>query len=234
MALLKIENLSAFYGRAQSLHNVSVNVDKGDIVAVIGTNGAGKSTLMDSIMGMVKNTGSIRLDGAELIGRSPAEIVERGVGYAPERAHLFPYMSVEDNLLVGGYTARDDIARNLAHVHELFPVLKNRAKQETATQSGGERQMVSVGRALMTSPSLLLVDEPTIGLSPKVCTEIAETLRRLNEENGLTILITEQNINFAMSLARRVHVLETGHLRVSGTPEELMSDEELNRAYFGT
>ncbi|MCE8538222.1 ABC transporter ATP-binding protein [Ruegeria pomeroyi] len=234
MALLEIENLSAFYGRAQSLHDVSFSVEKGDIVAVIGTNGAGKSTLMDSIMGMVSNTGAIRLDGQNLVGRRSSEIVEMGVGYAPERAHLFPFMTVEDNLLVGGYTARDDIARNLAHVHELFPVLKARAKQETATQSGGERQMVSVGRALMTSPRLLLVDEPTIGLSPKVCSEIAQTLRRLNEEDGLTILITEQNINFAMSLARRVHVLETGHLRISGTPEELMEDDDLNRAYFGT
>jgi len=233
MALLEIDTLSAFYGRAQSLHDVSFSVGKGDIVAVIGTNGAGKSTLMDSIMGMVHNTGAIRLEGQNLVGRSPADVVRLGVGYAPERANLFPFMTVEDNLLVGGYTARDDIDRNLAHVHELFPVLKERAKQETATQSGGERQMVSVGRALMTSPRLLLVDEPTIGLSPKVCSEIAATLKRLNEEDGLTILITEQNINFAMSLARRVHVLETGHLRISGTPQELMADDELNRAYFG-
>lgn len=233
MALLEIDTLSAFYGRAQSLHDMSFSVGKGDIVAVIGTNGAGKSTLMDSIMGMVQNTGAIRLEGQDLVGRSAAEIVRMGVGYAPERANLFPFMSVEDNLLVGGYTARDDIDRNLAHVHELFPVLKDRAKQETATQSGGERQMVSVGRALMTSPRLLLVDEPTIGLSPKVCSEIAATLKRLNEEDGLTILMTEQNINFAMSLARKVHVLESGHLRISGTPQELMADDELNRAYFG-
>ncbi|WP_370402142.1 ABC transporter ATP-binding protein [Sulfitobacter sp. JB4-11] len=233
MAMLEIENLSAFYGRAQSLHEVSFNVEQGAIVGVIGTNGAGKSTLMDAIMGMVQTTGFIRLNGEDLTALSTGDIVRRGVGYAPERAHLFPFMSVEDNLLVGGYTAREDIARNLAHVHELFPVLRERAHQETSTQSGGERQMVSVGRALMTSPSLLLVDEPTIGLSPKVCTEIAETLRRLNRENGLTILITEQNINFAMELATEVHVLETGHLRISGAPAELAQDPELNRSYFG-
>jgi branched-chain amino acid transport system ATP-binding protein len=233
MAFLEIDKLSAFYGRAQSLHDISFNVAKGEIVAVIGTNGAGKSTLMDSIMGMVSNTGHIRLDGQELVGCSTSRIVRRGVGYAPERAHLFPYMTVEDNLRVGGYTARDDIARNLAYVHELFPVLKARATQETATQSGGERQMVSIGRALMTSPRLLLVDEPTIGLSPKVCSEIAAALRRLNSEDGLTILITEQNINFAMSLATTVHVFETGHLRISGSPAELARDPELNRAYFG-
>ncbi|RMF33016.1 MAG: ABC transporter ATP-binding protein [Alphaproteobacteria bacterium] len=234
MTLLEIERLSAFYGRAQSLHEVSLSVGKGEVVAVIGTNGAGKSTLMDSIMGMVTNTGAMRLEGQDIIGRSPAEIVRHGVGYAPERAHLFPFMTVEDNLLVGGYTAREDIDRNIAHVHELFPVLKERARQETATLSGGERQMVSIGRALMTSPRLLLVDEPTIGLSPKVVAEIAATLRRLNEESGLTILIAEQNINFAMELAGTVHVLETGHMRISGTPQELMADEELNRAYFGT
>ena len=234
MAFLDIETLSAFYGRAQSLHEVSFSVEQGAIAAVIGTNGAGKSTLMDAIMGMVKTTGAIRLEGQDLTGKSSAEIVRRGVGYAPERAHLFPFMTVEDNLLVGGYTARDDIARNLAHVHELFPVLEARARQETATQSGGERQMVSVGRALMTSPRLLLVDEPTIGLSPKVCSEIAATLRRLNEEDGLTILIAEQNINFAVELAQEVHVLEAGHLRVSGTPEDLAKDDSLNRAYFGT
>lgn len=233
MALLEIDNLSAFYGRAQSLHKVSFNVQQGAIVGVIGTNGAGKSTLMDSIMGMVRNTGAIRLAGDDLIGKSTADIVKRGVGYAPERAHLFPFMTVQDNLLVGGYTAPEDIARNLAHVHELFPILNERDSQETVSLSGGERQMVSVGRALMTSPSLLLVDEPTIGLSPKVCSEIAETLRRLNRENGLTILITEQNINFAMDLASEVHVLETGHLRVSGAPKDLAQDPELNKAYFG-
>jgi branched-chain amino acid transport system ATP-binding protein len=233
MALLEIDNLSAFYGRAQSLHDVSFSVEKGAIVAVIGTNGAGKSTLMDSIMGMVANTGVIRLNGSDLGGKSTADVVRGGVGYAPERAHLFPFMSIQDNLLVGGYTAREDIARNLAHVHELFPVLRERAGQETATLSGGERQMVSVGRALMTSPGLLLVDEPTIGLSPKVCSQIAATLKRLNQEDGLTILIAEQNINFAMELAGEVHVLETGRLRISGSPADLAQDPELKKAYFG-
>lgn len=233
MALLEVTNLSAFYGRAQSLHEVSLEVEEGSIVGVIGANGAGKSTLMDSIVGMVKNTGSIRFDGEELIGHSTEFAVRSGIGYAPERAHLFPFMSVEDNLMMGGYTARDQIEKNLAHVHDLFPILNTRGKQETSTQSGGERQMVSLGRALMTNPKLLLVDEPTIGLAPKVCKEIAETLRRLNEETGLTILIAEQNINFAMSLANYLHVLESGHHRVSGTAEELRKDASLNAAYFG-
>ncbi|MEM1161280.1 MAG: ABC transporter ATP-binding protein [Pseudomonadota bacterium] len=233
MSLLTVENLSAFYGAAQALHGISLTVAEGEIVAAIGANGAGKSTLFDSIMGLTRTTGSIRLDGADLTGRSTAQIVQSGVGYAPERAHLFPYMSVKDNLLVGAYTARQDIDRNLDLVHKLFPRLEERTGQETATQSGGERQMVSVGRALMTSPRLLLVDEPTIGLAPKVCTDIADSLRRLNLETGLTILIAEQNVNFALTLAQKVHVLETGRIATSGTPDELAANPAVAEAYFG-
>jgi len=176
---------------ARALNGVSLSVGSSEITAIIGANGAG-------------------LDGDELTGKSCPEIISMGVGYAPERAHLFPYMSVEDNLLAGAYTARADIAKNMELVHELFPVLRQRRKQETSTQSGGERQMVSLGRALMTSPRVLLVDEPTIGLSPKVCLDIAAALRRLNEEFGLTLLIAEQNVNFALTLAQDIHVIETG------------------------
>lgn len=233
MAILEIDNLSAFYGKAQALDGVSFSVEEGEIVGVIGANGAGKSTLLDSIMGMTRTTGAIRLAGADLAGRTTAEIVKMGVGYAPERANLFPYMSVRDNLLVGAYTARDDIERNLEMVHDLFPRLAERESQETGTQSGGERQMVSVGRALMTSPKLLMVDEPTIGLAPKVCLEIAEVLRRLNKDYGATIIITEQNVNFALTLAERLHVMETGRIRISGTVEELRENPALTEAYFG-
>jgi branched-chain amino acid transport system ATP-binding protein len=233
MALLEIESLSAFYGMARSLHDVSLSVNEGEIVGIIGPNGAGKTTLVDSIMGMTRTTGSIRLNGTELTSMSPASIVKLGVGYAPERAHLFPYMSVQDNLLVGAYTARDEIDANMKLVHGLFPVLQERRAQETSTQSGGERQMVSLGRALMTSPSVLLVDEPTIGLAPKICNDIAAALKKLNQETGLTIVITEQNVNFAMTLASYLHVLETGEIRTRGTVDELQSDEELNKAYFG-
>lgn len=233
MPLLEIENLSAFYGMAQALHGISLDVGEGEIVALIGANGAGKSTLLDSIMGMVRNEGAIRLAGQDITGQKTARIVEAGVGYAPERANLFPFMSVRDNLLAGAFTARDAIDRNLELVHGLFPVLEERARQETATQSGGERQMVSVGRALMTSPKLLMVDEPTIGLAPKVCNDIAAALRKLNAETGMTILITEQNVNFALTLAEKIHVLETGHIRVSGTADELRSDPAVAEAYFG-
>lgn len=233
MALLEIENLSAFYGKAQALHDVSFSVEEGDVIALIGANGAGKSTLLDSVMGLTKTTGEIRLNGESLIGKGPSHVVQQGIGYAPERFNLFPYMSVRDNLLVGSYTARDDVDKNMAMIHALFPRLAEREDQETSTQSGGERQMVSLGRALMTSPRILLVDEPTIGLAPKVCLEIAGVLRRLRSEFGLTVIITEQNANFAMTLAEKIYVLESGHISASGTSKELADDQRLAAAYFG-
>lgn len=233
MAFLEISNLCAFYGKAQALHDVSLTVQQGEIIAIVGANGAGKSTLLDSIMGLTKTAGDITLEDQSLIGLSTSQIVRRGVGYATERFNLFPYMSVRDNLLVGAYTARDDVEKNLEMVHKLFPRLQEREHQETSTQSGGERQMVSLGRALMTSPRLLLVDEPTIGLAPKVCLEIAEVLRRLRGEFGTTIVITEQNANFAMTLAERLYVLESGAIRAEGTVDELRNDPRLTEAYFG-
>ena len=233
MAFLEIRDLDAFYGRARSLHGVSLDVEAGSIVGIIGPNGAGKSTLLDSILGLTETSGEIRLDGTSLTARNPADIVRLGIGYAPERGHLFPFMTTRDNLLVGAHTVTADAERNLRMVFDLFPILEQRQGQETSTQSGGERQMVSLGRALMSSPRLLIVDEPTIGLAPKVCHEIAAALRRMNEELGLTILLTEQNVNFAMHLARDIHVLETGEIRLSGTADELRDDPHVREAYFG-
>ena len=233
MAFLEIDKLSAFYGKAQALHDISLQVEKGEIIAIVGANGAGKSTLLDSIMGLTDTSGAIRMDGRTLNGLGSSAIVEHGVGYAPERFNLFPYMSVRDNLLVGAYTARQDVERNMHMVYALFPRLAEREHQETSTQSGGERQMVSLGRALMTSPRLLLVDEPTIGLAPKVCLEIAEVLRRLRDEFAVTVLITEQNTNFAMTLAERLYVLESGRVKAEGAVNELINDPRLTAAYFG-
>ena len=233
MGFLTIENLNAFYGKAQALHGVNISVAEGEIIAIVGANGAGKSTLLDSVMGLTKTTGVIKLGTNVLTGLGSSQIVKLGVGYATERFNLFPYMTVRDNLLVGAYTAREDIGRNLDMVHALFPRLQERENQETMTQSGGERQMVSLGRALMTSPKLLLVDEPTIGLAPKVCLEIAEVLRRLRDEFGTTVVITEQNANFAMTLAERLYVLEAGVINIEGTVENLRDDPKLTEAYFG-
>ena len=234
MSYLEIKSLSAFYGKAQALSDISLSVEKGEIIAIVGANGAGKSTLLDSIMGLVRQTGQIDFDGSVISGKSASNIVKSGIGYAPERFNLFPYMSVKDNLLVGAFTAKADTAANLAQVYSLFPRLAERETQETATQSGGERQMVSLGRALMTSPNLLLVDEPTIGLAPKVCQEIAVSLRRMRDDFGLTVVITEQNANFAMTLAERIYVLEAGKMQVEGTVEDLRKDNRLIEAYFGT
>ena len=233
MPTIEIDNLSAFYGKAQALSQVNLHVDKGEIIAIVGANGAGKSTLLDSIMGLVSCTGTIRLNGSDVSGKSSSYMVESGLGYATERFNLFPYMTVRDNLLVGAHTARADVEKNIATVEKLFPRLAERKNQETATQSGGERQMVSLGRALMTSPEILLVDEPTIGLAPKVCLEIAEVLRRLSTELGLTVIVTEQNANFALSLAQRLYVLESGKVTATGTAEELSQDDTLVKSYFG-
>ncbi len=233
MALLEITDLEVFYGKARSLHGVSLEVGAGKIVAIIGPNGAGKSTLLDSIVGLTKRTGRIVFDGTDLTRMGAPQIVSLGIGYAPERGNLFPFMGVKENLLVGAYRARKEIDKNLRMVFDLFPVLEERRNQETRTQSGGERQMVSLGRALMSSPKLLLVDEPTMGLAPRVCLDIAAALKDLNERLGLTIVITEQNVNFAMNLAQEVYLLETGRIRLKGTPDELRHEKYIVETYFG-
>ncbi|MGU9957297.1 MAG: ABC transporter ATP-binding protein [Arenicellales bacterium WSBS_2016_MAG_OTU3] len=233
MSLLEINKLEVFYGKAQSLHGVSLGIETGKIVGIIGPVGAGKSTLLDSIVGLTTTNGSITFDGKDLSNYSASNIIKLGIGYATERGNLFPYMGVKENLLVGAYGSRATITEKLRLVFDLFPVLEERQAQETHTQSGGERQMVSLGRALMGNPKLLLVDEPTIGLSPKICADIANALQKLNQETGLTILITEQNVNFALALAEEVHLLKTGKIVRSGTPAELQNDEHIKKAYFG-
>ena len=233
MALLEITNLEAYYGRACSLHGVSLTVEPGSITAIIGPNGAGKSTLLDAILGLVDIRGGIRFDQEDISGKPPQSRVRAGIGYASGRGHLFPYLGVRDNLLAGACTAPGDSGRNLEIVYDLFPVLRDRQAQETRTQSGGERQMVSLGRALMSSPRLLIVDEPTIGLAPKVCQDISDALVRMNGTYDLTILLTEQNVNSALHLALTIHVLETGEIRLSGTADQLRDNAHVREAYFG-
>ncbi len=233
MSILEINDLDVFYGKAQALHGVSLEVNAGKIAAVIGPNGAGKSTLLDSILGLTKRHGRISFDGKDVTRMAPTKIVRLGIGYAPERGNLFPFMGVKENLLVGAYRKRDEIDANLRMVFDLFPRLEERKYQETVTQSGGERQMASLGRALMSGPKLLMVDEPTIGLAPKVCLEIASALKLLNQKLGLTIVITEQNVNFAMSLAEEVYVLETGQIKDHGSPADLAASSDIAESYFG-
>ncbi len=231
--ILQIENLTVFYGKAMSLEKVSLGVESGQIAAIIGPVGAGKSTLLDAVLGLNSSTGNIIFEGQNLRRFSTGYIVRMGVGYAPERGNLFTQMNVRENLLVGAYTSRSNIRRNLDLVFDLFPVLAERYNQEVGTQSGGERQMVSLGRALMNSPRLLLVDEPTIGLSPKVCLDIASVLTRLNLEHGLTIIIAEQNANFTLSLAERIYLLEAGRIIRSGSRIELQRERAIQESYFG-
>jgi len=222
-----------FYSKAMSLNSASIDVEVGDIAAIIGPVGAGKSTLLDAVLGLNDATGSITFEDKNLRQLPTSKIVRLGIGYAPERGNLFTQMNVRENLLVGAYTSRAAIESNLDLVFDLFPILKKRQNQEVGTQSGGERQMVSLGRALMNSPRLLLVDEPTIGLSPKVCVDIATALTRLNSQHGLTILIAEQNANFTLSLAQYIYLLEAGRIIGSGTADELRADKAIQESYFG-
>jgi branched-chain amino acid transport system ATP-binding protein len=212
MALLEVIDLNVFYGKACSLRNVSLSVEKGEVVGIIG----------------------LIFDGNDLRQLSPTEAIRTGIGYAPEARNLFPYMVVKENLLVGAYRAQESKEKNLRMVFELFPVLEKRQNQEAKTLSGGEQQMLSLGRALMTNPRLLLVDEPTIGLAPLVCSEIADVLLELKENRGITIVITEQNVNFALTLAEEIYLLETGHVKMKGKPEELKQESYIQETYFGS
>ena len=232
--MLQIDNLTVHYGQAMSLDSASVAVEAGHVAAIIGPVGAGKSTLLDAVLGLNNTRGSIIFEGEDLRQMATSAIVRLGIGYAPERGNLFTQMNVRENLLVGAYTSRANIANNLDLVYDLFPILEQRQHQEVGTQSGGERQMVSLGRALMNSPRLLLVDEPTIGLSPKVCLDIASALTRLNAELGLTILIAEQNANFTLSLAEQIYLLEAGRIIGSGTASDLQRDQAIQESYFGS
>jgi branched-chain amino acid transport system ATP-binding protein len=234
MAFLKIKDLEAFYGKACSLNKVSLTVEKGETVGIIGPNGAGKSTLLDSIIGLTDCYGQILFDGNDLGQLSPSQIIGLGIGYAPERRNLFPFMSVKENLLVGAYRAKKELEKNLKRVFELFPILEKRQNQEAGTQSGGEQQMLSLGRALMSNPRLLLVDEPTLGLAPLVCLEIADVLRDLKKHKGITIVITEQNVNFTLTLAEEIYLLETGRVKMKGKPEELKQESYIQETYFGS
>ena len=207
---------------------------KGEIIGIIGPNGAGKSTLLDSIIGLTNCHGQILFDGKDLGKLTPTQIVGLRIGYAPERRNLFPFMSVKENLLVGAYRARKELKKNLAMVFRLFPILEKRQNQEAGTQSGGEQQMLSLGRALMSNPRMLLVDEPTIGLAPLVCQEIAQVLKSLNQEKGITIVITEQNVNFALTLSEEIYLLETGTIKMKGRPDELRQETYIQETYFGS
>ena len=233
--LLEIDNISLLYGRIQALHGISLTVNEGEIVALIGANGAGKSTTMRAISGIrPTSSGTIRFAGEDITKLRADLRVVRGISQAPEGRGIFPGMSVIENLEMGAYTRRDKaaVAADLEHVFELFPRLLERRKQPGGTLSGGEQQMLAVGRALMSRPKLLLLDEPSMGLAPMMIQQIFSIITEINSQ-GTTVLVVEQNAQQALSRAHRAYVLETGSIVKSGTGTELLHDSAVKEAYLG-
>jgi branched-chain amino acid transport system ATP-binding protein len=233
--MLDVAGLTAGYGRATALHGVSLRVESGEIVAILGPNGAGKTTLVNSIAGILRPTGgSVVLDGSDLVTLDPHQIISHGVAVVPEGRRIFPRMTVAENLLVGSYAvdARPDREASLARVHEIFPRLAERHDQEAGTLSGGEQQMLAIGRALMSKPRLLLLDEPSLGLAPIIVHAIFDVLREINK-GGVSILLVEQNAVEALDLAGRGYVLEEGRIVGEDTSSALLGDERLRKAYLG-
>ncbi len=225
--MLRVENLNAFYDKAQILRNVNLEVDRGEVVAVLGPNGAGKTTLLKSICGLVKTKGRVIFAGRDITKLKPHERIRLGISICPEGRRLFPNMTVEDNLKLGALL--EECNDRLRYVYNLFPRLKERRNQLVKTMSGGEQQMVAIGRALMSNPKLMLLDEPSMGLAPIVVENIAKALKRIKEELGISILIVEQNISLAFEVADRAYVLVKGEIVKEGSIEEMQS---LEREYF--
>lgn len=232
--MLEVDNLATGYGAVQALKGVSLHVDKGEIVTLIGANGAGKSTLLMSICGEPRaRAGRVLLDGEDITARPTHEIMRGGVAQSPEGRRIFPRMSVLENLVMGAQAAGQDPATQLPRVYDLFPRLKERQAQRGGTLSGGEQQMLAIGRALMSRPRLLLLDEPSLGLAPLISRQIFAAIRVLNESEGLTVLLVEQNANQALRLAHRGYVLVTGRITMSGSGAELLARPEIRDAYLG-
>lgn len=236
MSLLEIRNLSAAYDGADVLHNVSLKIDEGSFVAVIGANTAGKSTLLRAISGLLPHTsGDILFRGQNLLELAAHKIPGLGISHVPEGRHVFPAMSVEENLWLGGYNRRQDASelnRTLKQIYAQFPRLAERRRQMAGTLSGGEQQMVAIGRALMGKPSLLLLDEPSHGLAPKIVQELHDALVTIHK-SGVTTLLVEQNTKLALSVAKHAFVLQTGVVVLDGPSSELLSDSRIREAYLG-
>jgi branched-chain amino acid transport system ATP-binding protein len=235
MALLEVSELHTFYGNIEALKGVSLRVEEGEVVTLIGSNGAGKSTTLRSISGVTPpREGSIKFDGTEIGEVPPQEIVQMGISQSPEGRHVFPRMTVRENLDLGAYLRKDraHINRDIERVFTLFPRLKERERQKGGTMSGGEQQMLAIGRALMANPKLLLLDEPSMGIAPILVERIYETIAEINRQ-GTTILLVEQNANFALGVSKRGYVLETGEVALHDESESLRDNPEVQRAYLG-
>ncbi len=234
MALLEVRDIHTYYGNIHALRGVSVSVEAGEIVTLIGSNGVGKTTTLNTICGITPaRSGQVMLDGEDITHLPPHEIVARGVTQAPEGRHIFARLTVQENLAIGAYTRKGaDISDAFEMVFHLFPRLKERQRQPGGTLSGGEQQMLAIGRALMAKPRILLLDEPSMGLAPILMQDIFSTVKQLNA-NGTTILLVEQNAQIALSICNRGHVLQTGEVILSGTRQELLASEMVRKAYLG-
>ncbi|PRS39111.1 ABC transporter ATP-binding protein [Bacillus sp. RJGP41] len=233
--MLKIEDINVYYGNIQALKGISLSINEGEIVTLIGANGAGKSTLLKSISGLLKpKQGKIIYEGDSIGGKAAQSIVKMGISHVPEGRRVFANMTVEENLQLGAYLRKDKagIKQDMEKVYELFPRLLERLKQQSGTLSGGEQQMLAMGRALMAKPRLLLLDEPSMGLAPLLVKQIFHIIEEINK-TGTTIMLVEQNANLALSIADRAYVVETGRIVLSGKSEELTASEEIKNAYLG-
>jgi branched-chain amino acid transport system ATP-binding protein len=235
VALLELESVDAFYGRIQALRAISMKVERGEVIALIGSNGAGKTTTLRTISGLMHpGSGSIHFDGRDITHTGPSKIVEMGICQSPEGRRLFPRMTVVDNLFMGAYTRSDKpgIAADMDHVFKLFPRLLERRTQIAGTLSGGEQQMLAMGRSLMAKPKVLMLDEPSLGLAPILVETIFSIIREINSQ-GMTVLLVEQNAHKALEVAHRGYVLETGVIVQTGTGQELLESAEVQKAYLG-
>ena len=232
--VLSIEELAVSYGGIEAVRGISFDVKAGEIVTLIGANGAGKSSTLRTISGLVKpKGGKILFNGEDITGKDPTAIVSKGLMMVPEGRRIFPNLTVLENLKIGAYLRKDDLEEDIEMVYGYFPRLKERSWQEGGTLSGGEQQMLAVGRALMSRPKLLMMDEPSLGLAPIVVQGIFEIIRQINEA-GTTVLLIEQNANMALHVADRAYVIENGKISMEGTGEQLLSDEKVRAAYLGS
>jgi branched-chain amino acid transport system ATP-binding protein len=232
---LVVEDLYAGYGAVRVLEGVSLSVGQGEICAILGPNGAGKTTLLRALCGMVKGRGKVRLDGTTMSGRSPDAVARLGVAHVPEGRGTFMPLTVEENLRLGAYARRERAAvqKDLERVYGHFPVLKERLKQTAGSLSGGEQQMLAIGRALMLRPRLLLLDEPSLGLAPMVTRELFGIVQSINREERTTVVVVEQNAHLALDIAGQAHVLETGRIVLSGSAADIRADEQVAQSYLG-
>ncbi len=234
--VLELDNVNTYYGKIHALKGVSLTVERGEVVTLIGSNGAGKTTTLRTISGLLRpKQGDIKLNGSSIITVSPHKVVEMGIGHVPEGRGVFPALTVLENLEMGAFLLRNhsEFERRINLVFSLFPRLQERMTQRGGTLSGGEQQMLAIGRALMQQPDILLLDEPSMGLAPLLVEEIFNIIRNLNNEQGTTILLVEQNAQAALQVANRAYVLETGRITMSGSAEELLHDPKVIEAYLG-